>query len=202
MKRSSIEKPRNTYGYSFGFSQSERSIFLPSQRHKIRTFIGDGYSMKYLREVLLILLIPFAANAQGTIEAVSPHLQIKPVLIHFDQLPKKTFATGIQRAFIMGTQSSFTRWQVAKGNVLPLHFHVNEQVTKVIQGELEVESQGETYTLHVGDVMIFPPNVPHKFTAKQDLVFDEFHTPGRQDYINGDFDKALKGYFSQKHVQN
>ena len=85
-----------------------------------------------------------------------------------------------------------TQWTLKAGTKLPLHFHHNEQITRVDKGRLVVYSQDEKYIMSAGQVMIFPPNVPHEFLALEDTVIYEVHTPLRQDFINGAFDQKIK----------
>ena len=76
-----------------------------------------------------------------------------------------------------------TRWDLAAGTKLPLHFHVNEQISRVEKGTIEAYSQGKKYTLKAGQVLIFPPNVPHEFVALEDSSLIEHFTPARQDFL-------------------
>lgn len=133
-----------------------------------------------------------AANESGVIPAVSNHYQAKPVLYDFDHLPAENFGPNIQRRFVMGSQSMMTRWDIKAGTRLPLHFHPNEQITRVEKGQLEVYSQGDKYVVKPGQVMIFAANVPHEFVGVKDTSFVEYHTPARQDFVNGEFNASWR----------
>lgn len=132
-----------------------------------------------------------AADGLGMIPAVSNHYQTKPVLYDFEKMPAEKFGPNIQRRFVMGSQSMMTRWDIKAGTKLPLHFHPNEQITRVEKGQLEVHSQGDKYIVKPGQVMIFAANVPHEFVGVKDTSFVEYHTPARQDFVNGDFERAF-----------
>ncbi len=132
-----------------------------------------------------------AVMAAGVIPAVSNHYQAKPVFYDFDNMPAEHFGANIQRRFVMGSQSTMTRWDIKAGTKLPLHFHPNEQITRVEKGQLEVHSQGNKYVVKPGQVMVFPANVPHEFIGVNDTSFVEFHTPGRQDFVNGEFERVI-----------
>lgn len=127
----------------------------------------------------------------GKIPAVSNHYQAKPVLYDFENMPAEHFGENIQRRFVMGSQSMMTRWEIKAGVKLALHFHPNEQITRVEKGELHVISQGDEYYVKPGQVMVFPANVPHEFVGVKDTNFVEYHTPVRQDFVNGEFEKAF-----------
>ncbi|HEV7192950.1 MAG TPA: cupin domain-containing protein [Jatrophihabitantaceae bacterium] len=43
----------------------------------------------------------------------------------------------------------------------PLHVHEEEQIVIVVEGEFDFTIDGDTRTMHVGDVAVVPPWVPH-----------------------------------------
>lgn len=169
--------------------------------------------MRYVFSFLMIAALSwinslFAVDAQsvnkvvpsvkaGVIPAVSEHYKVKPAYYDFNTMPidQKSSAVGLR--FAMGTHTTMIRWYLKKvGTTLPLHFHPNEQINFVEQGKIEVHSQGDAYTLTKGQVVIFPPNVPHEFVALADnTVLVDIQTPARQEFINGEFDKAAKVIF-------
>lgn len=61
----------------------------------------------------------------------------------------------------------------------PLHWHAEEQISFVLEGELEFEVAGETRLLKRGDAVVIPPNVPHaaRTHAGPCLEVDVFHPP-------------------------
>ena len=67
----------------------------------------------------------------------------------------------------------------------------NEQVIRVLEGALQVQSGDTLKTLHAGDVMIFAGNVPHGFTAETDTVMYEQQTPFRKDFLEPGFIEKL-----------
>src|SRR5437870_5791447 len=69
------------------------------------------------------------APGRGIIPIVSDHYKTMPSFYDFDQMPVEQITSTIGRRFVMGTQSMITRWDLKAGTKLPLHFHVNEQIT-------------------------------------------------------------------------
>lgn len=65
--------------------------------------------------------------------------------------------------------------------VAPVHWHEEEQITFVIEGEIEFEVAGETRILKRGDALVIPPNVPHGARTLDGscLEVDAFHPPRR-----------------------
>ena len=61
----------------------------------------------------------------------------------------------------------------------PLHWHDEEQISFVLEGELEFEVADETRTLRKGQAVVIPPNVPHAARTYEGscLEVDVFHPP-------------------------
>lgn len=123
-------------------------------------------------------------HEKGTIENISSHYQALPVLYHFEKTPMEQISPGISRQYLYGTQSQIVKWYLKQGAEVPLHYHVNEQITWIVSGEVKVFSQGKVFDVKAGDVLIIPPNVPHRFIALSNTVDIDFFTPARQDWIN------------------
>lgn len=62
-----------------------------------------------------------------------------------------------------------------------LHWHDEEQIAFVLEGELEFTVAGETRTMRRGDAVVIPPNVPHgaRTYDSECLQVDVFHPPRR-----------------------
>jgi quercetin dioxygenase-like cupin family protein len=63
----------------------------------------------------------------------------------------------------------------------PLHWHDEEQISFVLEGELEFEIGGEKRVLRRGDALVIPPNVPHAARTHEGdcLEVDVFCPPRR-----------------------
>jgi quercetin dioxygenase-like cupin family protein len=63
----------------------------------------------------------------------------------------------------------------------PLHWHDEEQITFVLDGEFEFEVAGDKRTVRRGDAIVIPPNVPHAARTFETgcLEVDVFHPPRR-----------------------
>jgi quercetin dioxygenase-like cupin family protein len=124
------------------------------------------------------------APGKGIIQGISDHTLALPTLHRLDSLPAEKMCK-LQRQYMQGTQSTFVKWTAKQGARVPLHHHANEQITWIVSGKATVYSQGKAYTMGAGDVMIFPPNVPHEFVFDEDTVDIDFFAPGRQDWMDG-----------------
>lgn len=93
---------------------------------------------------------------------------------------------GLTRKVIHGTNITIAQISLREGSVVPSHKHHNEQISSVLKGAIKVETDGNEFIIEEGQLIVFPPNVPHKVTALRDtLVLDTF-SPVREDWQNGD----------------
>jgi len=126
------------------------------------------------------------AADRGKLPLLSPYRHTLPDLYDFDKAPIEQTLPGVTRQVIHGSQSTIARWEFAKGAIVPLHHQPHEQVTWILKGVVEVFSQGKRYVVNAGQVIIFPPNVPHEFRSLEDgTVNVDFFAPQRQDWIDG-----------------
>jgi quercetin dioxygenase-like cupin family protein len=92
----------------------------------------------------------------------------------------------LTRRVIHTDQMTVARMSLAKGSVVPLHRHVNQQITMLETGSLEFEIEGEQIVLKAGDVLVIPPDTPHLVTALEDSTATDLFTPPREDWRKGD----------------
>ena len=89
-----------------------------------------------------------------------------------------------QRQLIVGHKVMLARVLLKKGCIVPLHSHVNEQLSYILEGALKFYIDGKEIVVHAGEVLTIPPHMPHKAEALEDTVdLDIFHPP-RADWIN------------------
>lgn len=57
------------------------------------------------------------------------------------------------------------------GLLTPPHLHENEEETAyVLEGELQIDTKGETFVLTTGDTMLLPRNVPHRLSNRSEGI--------------------------------
>jgi len=71
-----------------------------------------------------------------------------------------------------------------KGSIVPLHSHMNEQITYVLDGALQFRLDGREIVVRSGEVLCIPPNMPHEALALEDTVDLDIFNPPREDWIN------------------
>ena len=90
------------------------------------------------------------------------------------------------RQVIHTPQMTIAQIWLAKGGVVPAHSHVNQQVSMVNSGWLVFEMEGKRIELKTGDVLVIPPEVPHRVEALEESTATDLFTPPREDWIRGD----------------
>ena len=102
--------------------------------------------------------------------------------INLTDLEEKELVPGFHVRFVHSENMTFAYWNIEAGSTLPDHSHPHEQVVNVIEGELELNVEGEVKVMKPGQVAVLPGNVPHSGKAITDCkVIDVFY-PVREDY--------------------
>ena len=90
------------------------------------------------------------------------------------------------RQYLVGTHTMLARLVLKKGALVPLHHHMNEQISQVVEGSLNFRMEGKEIVVRAGEVLCIPPDVPHEVIALEDSVALDIFNPPRQDWIDGD----------------
>jgi quercetin dioxygenase-like cupin family protein len=99
----------------------------------------------------------------------------------WDCVPEVEVSSMIRRQAIHTPSLTLARIVFQKGAVVPLHQHVNEQLTTIVSGKLQLEVQGSKVALGPGEVARLPSDVPHAAEALEDtIVIDVFIPPMSQ----------------------
>lgn len=88
------------------------------------------------------------------------------------------------RQFVVGQNVMLSRVLMKKGCIVPLHHHVNEQITYILEGALKFWIDGKEIVVHAGEVLCIPSDMPHKAEALEDTVDLDIFNPPREDWIN------------------
>ncbi|PWU00588.1 MAG: cupin domain-containing protein [Bacteroidetes bacterium] len=103
-------------------------------------------------------------------------------MLHIESLKSKEVFPGFTGRFLHGEKSTTAFWDVKKGSSVPMHQHVHEQVTYIVEGDLEMTIGGEKMLLTAGAMHVIPSNTPHTATAKTDCKIIDVFVPVREDY--------------------
>ncbi|MBZ5617079.1 MAG: cupin domain-containing protein [Acidobacteriia bacterium] len=91
---------------------------------------------------------------------------------------------GISRKIICGENEMIAHVCLKRGAVVPEHSHVSEQISYILEGALRFWIRGEELVVEAGQVLVIPPNVPHKAMALQDTLDLDIFSPIRTDWLN------------------
>ena len=90
------------------------------------------------------------------------------------------------RQYVVGANTMLARLVLKKGAHVPLHKHMNEQISHVVEGALSFLIEGKEVTVRGGEILCIPPDVAHEVIALEDSVALDIFNPPRQDWIDGD----------------
>lgn len=84
---------------------------------------------------------------------------------NFEELEAAEPYPGIERRVVDADGATVSRYAFQPGARFPQHVHVQEQITIVQSGEVELNVDGTKTILQAGDWSVMPGGVPHGITA-------------------------------------
>ena len=102
--------------------------------------------------------------------------------LHLQNIPEKEIAKGFHAKFVHTKNMTIAYWRVEKGASLPMHSHIHEQITNVLEGEFEMTVGDETSICKNGKVVTIPSHVAHGGKALTDCFILDIFQPVREDY--------------------
>jgi quercetin dioxygenase-like cupin family protein len=99
--------------------------------------------------------------------------------VQWDALQPIEMVPGLEFQPVVGAKLMVNFVSFAPDTVAPVHWHDEEQISVVLEGELEFEVGGETRVMRAGEAVVIPPNVPHgaRTYDVSCLSVDAFHPP-------------------------
>ncbi len=101
----------------------------------------------------------------------------------WETLKKIQINEKISLRLVTGEKAMVARISLAKGAVVPRHQHESEQLSYIVEGALKFEVEGREVTVHKGEVLLVPSNVPHGAVALEDTLNLEVFAPPRPDWL-------------------
>ncbi len=102
-----------------------------------------------------------------------------------DDVESIEFVAGLGFQPILGEGTLVNFVTFATGTEAPMHVHVEEQFTIVLEGEMEFELDGDVRTMRPGDVAVIPPWVPHGARTKDSTCREiDVFTPPRRSLLD------------------
>ena len=110
-----------------------------------------------------------------------------PTATKFEKLETEKLNPLITRQMISGDDATFARIVLLRGAIVPRHHHRSEQYSMILSGALKfLFDDGSETTVHAGEILMIPANVPHSAEALEDTVDFDFFSPRREDWIRKD----------------
>ena len=114
-------------------------------------------------------------------------------LFAWESVLKEQMNPHIWRKVVNGERMTVAQISIAKGGVVPVHQHDNEQMSYVLEGALKFEIDGREVIVRKGEILHIPSNMPHGVVALEDAINLEIFVPVRQDWMTGRDDYLRKG---------
>jgi quercetin dioxygenase-like cupin family protein len=100
----------------------------------------------------------------------------------FADIDVKEIAPGFFSKLIHTDTNTINFIEVKAGCSVPLHRHVHEQLSFVLEGIFEMTVNGQPQQLDKGLYCIIPSNVEHGGIAITDCKLIDIFSPAREDY--------------------
>ncbi len=97
-------------------------------------------------------------------------------------IKSKELAPGLTGYYAHGTHMTLGLVEIKAGSNLPLHHHPHEQITYILEGQLDMTIGGEYCPLTAGMYYVIHSNVPHGAVAITDCKVIDVFNPVREDY--------------------
>ena len=94
----------------------------------------------------------------------------------------KDLAPGITGHYAHGDKVTFGFVELKKGSSVPMHHHIQEQITYIIEGRLDMVIGGDAFSLTDGMYHVISSNTPHSALAITDCKVIDVFGPVREDY--------------------
>ena len=93
--------------------------------------------------------------------------------------PAVEMAPGLEFRPVFSSAMTLNVVRFEPNTAASVHAHEEEQISLVVEGELEFELDGEVRTIGPNMAVVIPPNVPHGAHTydKSCVVVDAFHPP-------------------------
>lgn len=98
-----------------------------------------------------------------------------------DVKPKQV-VPGITGHYVHGNLHTVGYLLIKKGSIVPEHQHAHEQVTFILEGQLDMIINGESHSLTAGMYHIIHSNIPHSAVAVTDVIAIDTFSPVREEY--------------------
>jgi quercetin dioxygenase-like cupin family protein len=86
----------------------------------------------------------------------------EPHVLSLTGLPELTNAAGMKQRLVSGRKEMIVWSDILAGTLTAAHAHENEQITWIIEGQVEITLAGVRHTCGPGNVVLVPGGVEHE----------------------------------------
>ena len=97
-------------------------------------------------------------------------------------LEPKEIVSGITGRYVHGENQTYGYVEIKAGSKLPEHHHRHEQITYMLDGQLDMLIGGNRCIMTAGTYSIIPSDIPHSAVAVTDCRVTDIFSPAREDY--------------------
>jgi quercetin dioxygenase-like cupin family protein len=98
----------------------------------------------------------------------------------------KRLVPGVTGYYAHGDKHTLGLVELKAGSAVPEHHHVHEQITYILEGQLDMTIGGKPISLTPGMYHVIPSNTPHSAIAITDCKAIDTFSPVREDYKTSD----------------
>src|SRR6266545_838562 len=106
-------------------------------------------------------------------------------LYAWNQITEEQLNPLLSRKCIHSDSLTVAKLHLQKYAVVPMHSHVNEQITMLERGALRFVIDGHERILRAGEVLVIPSHAPHSVEALEDSLATDLFSPVREDWRSG-----------------
>ena len=101
---------------------------------------------------------------------------------NIQDISSRLLVPGILAKLVHGDKCSLSIVEIEKGTTMDVHQHMHEQITYILEGQLEMVIGGEKMSMPAGSVHVIPSNTPHGAYATTHCKVIDIFSPVREDY--------------------
>ncbi len=101
---------------------------------------------------------------------------------NLDSIEAKEIVKGFAGKFVHSGSMTFAYWDIAAGASLPSHSHPHEQVVNMLEGDFELNIDGDVRIIRKGEIVVIPPDAEHSARAITKCRVLDVFSPVREDY--------------------
>jgi quercetin dioxygenase-like cupin family protein len=103
------------------------------------------------------------------------------------EMPRESIAGGVLTRTAVRTDDAIVtfNWIEPGHPEVPPHSHPHDQLALILAGTLELDLDGDTYTVRAGELLYIPARVPHvgRVVGDEVVLNVDIFAPIREDYL-------------------